>query len=565
MIQYAKFELGNLFDQHFFSSLDYFFARSLAKAFDERNSIVLSSCALVSKLLFEGHVCLDLAQLSESIQPVSETSNDVIKFPELTSWITALKNSSMVSDTIQTPLVLDSDHRLYLSKYYDFQNRLTQNISQRIFFNPSEIDEATIDELLEPYFTRSDTSLKHQENAVKHAIKNHFTIVSGGPGTGKTYVTTIIKKIFVSYAEKHALPIPKIVCVAPTGKAASKMEHGSTIHSILNPLKNKPGFHFNKNNMLQVDMIIIDEASMIDILLLTRLLEAVPMTAKVIVLGDHHQLSSIQAGSVFSDICTAKGLFANLFFLDYNFRSKGKTGIENLSKAINDNDAKGVEEILTSGRYPDIVFEGLKSNRLIDSPVNQFILKGYKPFLTADTVEEALKELDDFKILCAHNSGEYGTLPINHLCEKILRAGNNFDIKDEYRKIIMVKTNDYKRGLFNGDTGIVLATKEGGGNAFFKTVDNTIKRYRASDLPDSDTAFAITIHKSQGSEFNTVLMILPDKASPVVTRQLLYTGITRAKKKVIVVGDINIIKKAITVSVKRNSGLSVCLDKEILK
>ena len=564
MNQYMTFDLGSLFEQHFFSNLDYFFARSMVKAFDEKEPIVQASCALVSKSLFEGHICIDIKTMSDTVRAVSETNNELIKFPGLNSWITALQNSKMVSDNIQTPLVLDSDHRLYFSKYYDFQNRLARNISQRVLLKPSCMDETAIDEMLDLYFSRSDQHIKHQRSAVKHTIKNHFTIVSGGPGTGKTYVTTIIKKMFLWYAEKNALPVPKIICVAPTGKAASKMDKGSTIHSILRPLKNSPGFYYNKNNILQTDMIIIDEASMIDILLLTRLLEAIPMTAKVIVLGDIYQLSSIQAGSVFSDICKAKGLSSNLFSLDYNFRSKGKTGIENLSKAINANDVQGLEYILTTGRYPDVVFESLNHKGRLDDAVNKYILDGYKSFVTADTVEEALKELDNFKIVCAHNSGEYGTLQINHLCENILRTENNFDIHDKPKRIIMVNTNDYKKGLFNGDTGIVFEKKEGV-NTFFKSFDNKIKQYRVSDLPGSDTAFAITIHKSQGSEFNTVLMILPDKISPVVTRQLLYTGITRAKTKVIIIGDINIIKKAINFSVKRNSGLAICLEKEILR
>ena len=557
-------DLDNLFDRHFFSNLDYFFARSMAKAFSENEPIVLVSCALVSKSLFEGHICLDIKGMSETVQPVSETNNDLIKYPDLDTWINALQNSLMVSDNIQTPLVLDSDYRLYFSKYYDFQNRLTRNISQRFFLKSSDMDEATIDEILGSCFIRKDKHSNHQEKAVKHAIKNYFTIVSGGPGTGKTYVTIVIKKMFLSYAKKHGLPEPKIICVAPTGKAASKMDQGSTIHSILKPLKNKPGFYYNKNNPLQTDVMIIDEASMIDIILLTRLLEAIPMTAKVIVLGDIYQLSSIQAGSVFSDICSVKGLSSNLFLLDYNFRSKGKTGIENLSKAINGNDVQGLEDILTTGRYPDVVFESLMGKGLIDNVVNKFILEGYKSFVAADTVEAALNELDNFKILCAHNSGEFGTLQVNHLCEKILRADDNFDIKDKSKRIIMVNTNDYKKGLFNGDTGIVFERKEGV-NTFFKTLDNTIKQYRASDLPGSDAAFAITIHKSQGSEFNTVLMIIPDRISPVITRQLLYTGITRAKTKIIIVGNINIIKKAVNLSIKRNSGLTYCLEKEILR
>ncbi|MCD4676987.1 MAG: AAA family ATPase [Desulfobacula sp.] len=565
MTQYTAFELDNLFDQHFFSNLDYFFARSMAAAFDEKEPIVLVSCALVSKSLFEGHICLDIKEMSAIVRLVSQTGNDRVKFPDLTTWISALQKTLIISDNIQTPLVMDSDHRLYFSKYYDFQNRLTKNIAQRIILIPSNMGEAAVDQLLESYFIKSDDKhIIHQKSAVKNAVLNQFTVISGGPGTGKTFVTTIIKEMFFAYAKKHSLPEPKIICVAPTGKAASKMEQGSTIHSILKPLKNSPGFYYNKNNTLQTDVMIIDEASMIDISLLTRLLEAVPMEAHVVVLGDKHQLSSIQAGPVFSDICSTKGLSSNMVFLEYNFRSKGKLGIENLSKAINSNDAQHLEKVLTSDRYPDVVFENLSGKSLLDTAVNKYILEGYKPFIAADTVEAALNELDNFKILCAHNSGEYGTLQINHVCEKILRLDNNFGIQKKlFKKIIMVNANDYKKKLFNGDTGIVFE-KNGKGNAFFKTLENNIKQYRASDLPGSDLAFAITIHKSQGSEFKTVLIILPDKLSPVMTRQLLYTGVTRAKTKVIIAGNINIIKKAINLSVKRNSGLSICLEKKII-
>jgi len=289
----------------------------------------------------------------------------------------------------------------------------------------------------------------------------------------------------------------------------------------------------------------------------------------VIVLGDKYQLSSIQAGSVFSDICSVKGLSANVFLLEYNFRSKGKTGIENLSKAINNNDVQSLDEILTSGSYPDVVFESLNEKNIIQNLVYEYFIAGYKPILKANTVETALNELDSFKILCAHNSGEHGTLQINHVCEKILRSHNNFDIQDKlFKNIIMVNTNDYKKKLFNGDTGIVFDSpgvdeKKGAVTVCFTTMDNKIQQYRVSDLPSHDPAFAITIHKSQGSEFDTILMIIPDRVSPVVTRQLLYTGVTRAKTKVIIAGKLNIIKKAINLSIKRNSGLSTYLEKEI--
>jgi len=567
MNQYIAFTPDNLFEKDFFSDLDYYFAKSMAKAFDEDNPIVLSSCALVSKSLFEGHICININEMAGSVRTIMETSSERVKFPDKKIWIKALQNSSIVSDMIQTPLVLDADNRLYFSKYYDIQKRLANNIIQRAFSKPSDQNETDIDAMLDLHFTENSKNTSPQKNAVKNIIFNQFTIVSGGPGTGKTHVTAIIKKVLQTLAKKQEAKEPVILSVAPTGKAASKMDQGHTIHSVLKPLKDRPGFYYNKKNLLQADVIIIDEASMIDILLLTRLLEAVPLTAKVILLGDKHQLSSIQAGMVFSDICSVKGLSSNIFLLEYNFRSKGKSGIEKLSKAINENDAKMLETLMTCGNYPDIVFENFQDKNLesghIKEFVEKYILEGYQSFMDADTLGGALNTLDDFKILCAHNLGTYGTLQVNHVCENILRSKKNFDIqKIPFKKIIMVKTNDYKKGLFNGDTGIVYE-KKGENNAFFKGRDESITQYRSSDLPGYDTAFAITIHKSQGSEFNTVLLMIPDKLSRVITRQLLYTGVTRAKTRVIIVGNIEILKKAISLSVDRNSGLSMCLEKKI--
>jgi exodeoxyribonuclease V alpha subunit len=591
MSHYTLFEIHNLFELQFFSSLDYFFADSMSKAFDETDSIVLASCALVSKVLSEGHICLDIKKAADTVLSVSKTIDANLKFPGFDAWLRALENSSIVSKisgvsrcsgvlgTIETPLVLDSSHRLYFSKYFDFQSRLICNIAQRFFLKPLFMDETVVDEMINASFTGENKHISNQKKTVKNAVCNNFTVISGGPGTGKTFIISIIKNILLSYAAKQDLVKPKIICVAPTGKAASKMENGSTIHSILKPLKNSPGFYHNKNNPLLTDVIIIDEASMVDISLLTRLLEAVPFTAKVIMLGDKNQLSSIQAGSVFSDICSVKSLVTNIFFLEYNFRSKGKTGIENLSKAINNNDIENLEFILTSGQYSDIVFvplnapskESFGGSGIPTKIVNKYILEGYKSFCSTDSIEAAFDKLDSFKILCAHNSGEYGTLQINNACEKILRLSHNSDIdKKPFKKIIMVNTNDYKKGLFNGDTGVSFENSFKNGfeiskkkEVFFKSLDNGLKQYRVLDLPDNDTAFAITIHKSQGSEFKTVLIILPDKLSSVVTRQLLYTGVTRAKAKVIVVGDLNIIKKAISLSVERNSGMTEYLANKI--
>ncbi len=557
MTTYIAFDLETLYENGFFSDLDYYSAKTIADVFNEKDGIVLASCALVSKQLAEGHICIDIVQASGSSQPVSEKLHQTVRFPDENVWLTALKNTPVVSATVDSPMVLDSENRLYFSRYFDFQSRLANNIAQRVSLKKPGTDEMRIDQILTSFFKKEDPHTHAQKMAVKSAVINPVTIISGGPGTGKTYVTTMIKKVLFAYAKEQQIDLPRIICTAPTGKAASKMDQGSTIHAILKPLKDRPGFYFNKRKPLHADVVIIDEASMIDLPLLTRLFEAVQLSARIIILGDKHQLSSIQAGAVFYDICNVKALSDFSFVLEHNFRSKGKTGIENLSRAINENNADLVGDILTSKKYADIVFEEDLSN------LKKYILKGYQPFITAATTEDSLDELDTFKVLCAHNLGEYGTLQINHVCEKILLSGNNSDIQNtRLKKVIMVNTNDYKKGLFNGDTGVVIDRNEGKA-AVFRSQENKIRQYRTSDLPGFDTAFAITVHKSQGSEFGTVLMIIPEKLSPVVTRQLLYTGVTRAKTKVMILGQLNNIKMAMKKNTKRNSGFVSCLENEI--
>ncbi len=559
------FELEVLFEHVVFSELDYFFAKSMALAFNEKDPIVIVSCALVSRSLSEGHVCLDIPTVAGTQTLLSENSQIILQYPNLDTWIISLKNSSMISNGIHTPMVLDSGLRLYIARYFDFQNRLIDNITQRVWFASPPMDETLIDEILEEFFPNADEHPMQQKRAVKNAVLKRFTIISGGPGTGKTFVIRMIRKILSSYAKKAGQAEQKIICVAPTGKAASKLEDGGTIHSTLKPLINRHGFYHNKKNPLNKDTVIIDEASMIDLPLFVRLLEAVPMEARVIMTGDKHQLTSIQAGAVFSDLCGVNALSSNTFSLYYNFRSKGKTGIEKLSKAINERDIQGFESLLLSRDYPDLIFEDYDNRESVMGVLKKHIAEGYRPFRDAQNASDALTKLDAFRVLCAHNKGEYGTLQVNHICENILRSSNNSGIEEKlFIKAVMVNTNDYKRGLFNGDTGVAIE-KEGEITVFFKDLDNKIKQYRYSDLPSHDAAFAITIHKSQGSEFDSVLMVIPDRFSPVVTRQLLYTGMTRARKKVILIGNLDIMKAAIRMNVKRYSGIEPYLDKKIRK
>jgi exodeoxyribonuclease V alpha subunit len=546
-------DIDRLHAQSAISHLDYYFATWMARVFSHDDPLVQAAGALVSSSLADGHVCLDLKTVGGSVLPLAH--GETIRLPEADVWISALAAAPMVGtpvdrDPCRFPLVLDTDGCLYLSKYYDFQNRLIQTLAERIRSRSRPLDPAFVSSAIEKGF--KDQHPEHtraQKQAVATALQNDFAMISGGPGTGKTYITRIIREILFAHADACGESRPRFLFLAPTGKAASRLQGGATIHSVLVPRKNRPGFVHGKGNLLAADVVIIDEASMIDLALMTRLLEAIPLTARVILLGDDNQLSPVQAGAVFSDLCTSDPLKPFLVSLTYNFRSRGRTGIENLANAIRANDVHETTRILTGNHYPDIMFEpsGADTLQVLEAHIKQ----GYGPFMQQDGLDRSLDALDRFRILCAHNIGEYGTLQINHVCEKVLRKVFHSGIKDRsLKQMIMITANDYARGLFNGDTGVVM--QEGGSLvAGFRMETGRTHKFGVMDLPSYEPAFSVTIHKSQGSEFETVLILIPDRISRVVTRQLLYTGITRARNKAIIMGSLSVIREAMALSLQK--------------
>ncbi|MCP3943518.1 MAG: AAA family ATPase [Desulfobacteraceae bacterium] len=570
MTQQLKLDLSTLNDLQLVSHLDYYFAKTMADLFCETTPLVLASCALVSKALADGHICLDLEKKAGTSLNIVE-QDACISFPDFEEWESTLAGAAMVGcepmDSAKaSPLVLDVTGKLYLSRYYDFQKRLVDNLSSRMAGLPAPMDDKFVHKHLDPLFSGQNLEqVEKQRQAVQKVLAYNFVVISGGPGTGKTHITTMITTLLGLHALSCKKRLPKIISVAPTGKAAARLMDGRTIHSVLKPLKGLNGFFHTKKNPLNVDVVIVDEASMIDIALMTRLLEAIPPEAKVILLGDKNQLSPVQAGAVFNDICRVKGLGSHLVFLEYNFRSRGKTGIENLARAINRNDLTTMENILSHAQYPDIGFEETANQGNIEQIIEKYIVRGYSSVTEQTDLLSGLDKLDNFRILCAHNKGAAGTLQINHFCEKILRSQSNFDIRKRFfKKIVMISSNDYHRGLFNGDTGIVheenRVIKAG-----FRDFAGNIRQYRYLDLPAHDTAFAVTIHKSQGSEFDCVLIIIPEKLSPIVTRQLLYTGVTRARKKVIIVGSLDVIKEAVNISFDHTSNVAVLLEQRLCR
>ncbi len=579
--------LDMLFEHGLISRQDYFFARSMNRIFPEDGERVLVSAALVSRALSQGVAFLDLKKAAGSV--LSSFLDDElsrggkedhsrpagIRLPEIEDWTASLKTAHMVNacpvcqasgsrngPVKAHPLVLDQGGCLYLSRYYDFQQRLSDNIRRRVRAGSPDMDpDFALQQSALPFQGQDPVTTGPQQQAVRKALTQYFTVISGGPGTGKTHITDIIQSLVLAYAKSRNLPCPKVVCLAPTGKAAARLTKGATIHSALVPLKDRPGFVHNRDNPLAADLVIIDEASMIDLALMTRLLEALPLYARVILLGDGHQLSPVQAGAVFSEICATPALDGHKVFLEYNFRSGGKTGLENIADAIRRNDVSKLTAVLKQGDFDDLMFKEPGRAGGKNALLQELVLQGYQKFSAAGNLADALEKTDDFRILCAHNRGEAGTGQVNGICEKILRIRGDSGIKNKFfKRMIMIRLNDYDKGLFNGDTGVVFGQDGKGERAGFKMPDKTIRTYRYADLPAHEPAWAVTIHKSQGSEFDTVLIIIPDQLSPVVTRSLLYTGVTRARKKAVILGKMDVIRAAMGAGQEQTSNLSAFLE-----
>ena len=341
--------LDVLHESGFFSHLDYYFSTTMANIFNDAEPLEIISAALTCRALSKGCICLDLTGLAGSVLESSE-GKELIRLPELKSWCNILENSAMVGMEVSNcgkketdttswiakyPLILDRDNNLYLSRYYDFQCRLSDNIKARIKSRISGPDDEFVDHRPASYFDSRDTQRTFgQQQAVKKALCSGFIMVSGGPGTGKTYITDIIQTLLITWANENDLKPPRVICLAPTGKAAARLKNGATIHSALKPVKNGTGFRHNAANPLAADLVIIDEASMIDMALMTRLFEAISPDARIVMLGDMNQLSPVQAGAVFFDLCHADVLSDYRVFLDVNFRSGGKSALKSLQKRL---------------------------------------------------------------------------------------------------------------------------------------------------------------------------------------------------------------------------------------
>ena len=513
--------------------------------------------------------------------------------------INELKSSTLVSDGSSVSYLVLRENRLYIWRYFTYEQNIVQTISQRM--NTTSIPTFTdslipvVKELLKSDTDFSDFGGDLQLAGSLLPLFLNFSVISGGPGTGKT--TTVAKLLSMLLLDTIET---KIALVAPTGKAAQRMKEsiiGSvrrfeedsilpkevisclntlepmTLHRLLGVKYMTSKFRHNRDNKLEYDCIVVDEASMVSLPLLSSLFDALNSDTKVILLGDQYQLASVEAGAVLGDICSAfeNNSFSRDFVayhsrfcspnnkvqesekvtpiiqLNRSFRFSPNGGIGKISRLINSHDSS-VIELLKNPDEEVILTESISDTELLSYS---------EKLRTSSSIEEALRNITSGIILTLQNSGETGQEEINSRLLQLLTKGTDQFVN--YTPI-MVLENRYDLSLYNGDTGILYKEDDTWKASFI--IEGEIRSFPLLLLPKYQVAFAITVHKSQGSEYSRVATILPQRENPLVTTELIYTAITRCKPiqgeekaSVVIVGSEKVLQYAIENRVERFSGI----------
>jgi len=462
------------------------------------------------------------------------------------------------------PLVVE-DERLYLYRYWSYENRLAGQLKRLI-----EPSENVDDSLLTSYFSEGG-EINGQREAARQALSGNFTIITGGPGTGKT--TTVVKIVAILLEQAHSQGKKlNIALAAPTGKAAMRLQQSIinsrdqlpcdehtremipskvvTLHRLLGPRRFSPYFHHRADNPLPHDLVIVDEASMVDLALMGKLVDALKPHCKLILLGDRNQLASVESGAVLADLIEAlPGKSAELkksFRFDENIKA--------VAEGVNAQQAETLWTVLKEGRYDNV---SLLTKSAIERIVEQS--QGYWQLVRDGAhFNEVVVAFGRFQCLATNRIGPLGVIETNErvesmLADRALIKRNNIGGWYHGRPIIVTR-NIPELGLFNGDIGITLKDPDGNLRVNFEGEEGA-RDFIPSRIAHCETAYAMTVHKSQGSEFDEVLILFPDVMNPVLTKELLYTAITRAKSGVEIAVTREIWLNSVNQKVKRHSGL----------
>jgi exodeoxyribonuclease V alpha subunit len=548
-----------------FSMLDVELARALCRLAGSEHPALQLAVALASREVQHGHTCADLPALAGT--PIHE-GPDAPRFPALDTWLRAL--APLLGEA--GPLVLDAKQRLYLARYHDHERALAALL--RGMLGTTEVAPSELASVLFP------RELDKQRDAALNARGQRFSVIVGGPGTGKTSTVVKLLALLVDDALRAGLPPPRTLLVAPTGKAAQRLTEAierarealpisaqhklaiaskaSTVHRALGPLDGSLArFRHGPERPLDCDLLLLDEASMVDLALMRRLLSAVPAHARVILLGDPDQLSSVEAGGVLFDLCRAaehpeSPLAGAVSRLTVSYRYPDDSGIAALARAVHKQSLEEALQVLRAG-HPDVSFAGSPKPRELGRALEQEARASYAG-LRSGEIDARLGALDRFRVLCAHRRGPASVEQLNPLLSRALGPDRGANYAG---RPIIITQNDYATQLFNGDVGLLHVQGSGRKRELVAGFREGEARRDVSlaRLPSHESAYAMTVHKSQGSEFDRVAIVLPERPSRLLSRELLYTAITRAKRAVSLYTSEASLRAAISQRSERNTGL----------
>ena len=609
-------------DRGWIRRLDLAFARLIASLVPDTSPRVLLAAALVAHVEGQGHTSLALDEWLADPGPLLGWNDDasgalgalIAQYPAgLDAWVEELGRSDVVQrgdDAVEggRPLVLAAQ-RLYLKRYWKYERRVADGVDARVRRRIA-VDEPDAHQWLDRLFDPTpDDAIDWQKVGCALALRGGLSIVTGGPGTGKTW--TAARFLALRLATHPDPSSVRIALAAPTGKAAARLRQSialaldslqarlptlpdlaqrigtaRTLHGLLGARPDTRRFRFNASNPLDFDLVIVDEASMIHVEMMAALLDALPPQAQVLLLGDKDQLASVEAGAVLGDLCrdASRGLYARdtvryvesttgqripKEFVDETgpaiaqqtvmLRSGQRFGgtIGALARAVNAGDASAASRVFEED-VDDIVSRVVASSsqRVVELAVAGF--RGYLDALHAGSdPRDVLRAFDRFRILCAVRGGEWGVTSLNRAIEsRLAESGLIATRSDWYEgRPVIVTRNDHGLGIYNGDVGVVMRGDDRGLRAWFADGD-AVRSVGVGRLADVETAFAMTVHKAQGSEFEHTVLVLPAEASRVVTRELIYTGITRARTRfTLVSANPATFAEGIAQPTRRSSGL----------
>jgi len=557
--------------------------------------------ALTVERMLAGHVCVDLRQMG-GVAVFPDSVGGGLTLPATETVLTALRGCAVVGEPgAARPLILDAAGRLYLLRQWRDEQAVAEGIGARLHEAKRGFDATALAAAWWKHFALAG-EVDWQQVAVFAALRNRFTVISGGPGTGKT--RTIARLIALL---REAEPDLRVALAAPTGKAAARLQEvlrapsdetppgaesqegpeARTLHRLLGIV---PGGgrapRYDTGHPLPFDLVVLDEASMVDLAMMAALFRALPASARLVLVGDKDQLASVETGTVLSDVCLALG--ANRFSAEFggafqqitdsvlpaasgegnapdavvqlqrNYRSDAAPDIAQLAEAVRDGDVPRVMELVSrldgSGGV-EMVFPAGREEWL--GQLRSRLLIHARAANSAATPGERLEARARFRVLTPRREGFCGVRHLNELFEQALEE----DVVRTARcthsagRPVMILENDYALRLFNGDTGVVVETPDGIRVAFPDEAAGGVRLLPLARLPRHETAHAMTIHKSQGSEFDEVLLVLPEANHPLLTRELVYTGLTRARRRVTVLAATGALERAAATSLRRGSGL----------